>query len=100
MRLAHSTDSFPIKSDPWSHKHLTPSKGGGPPGINALCKAAGWQPWWEERRWGRRFHFKVAVAGGKMGARDDDLDLDGEFVEDEEEVEWDEFCASLQEDGE
>lgn len=74
-------DTLPLKHDHWSQKHLTRPKGGGPLGTNA---------WWK-RRWGARGHFKVAVAAGKMGDLDDDLD--GEFEADEE-IDWDEFYAS------
>ncbi|KFY64716.1 hypothetical protein V496_03079 [Pseudogymnoascus sp. VKM F-4515 (FW-2607)] len=99
MRLTHSTDSLPFKSDHWSHKHLTRSKGGGPPGISAICKRPGFAGCGsrEELRWSRRCHFKVAVTEGTMGERDDDLD-DG--FEEDEDVDWDEFYASELEDEE
>ncbi|KFZ19995.1 hypothetical protein V501_00355 [Pseudogymnoascus sp. VKM F-4519 (FW-2642)] len=68
-------DTLPLKSDHWSHKHVTRSKGGGPFGVNAC----------------------FAIARGMMGARDDDLDED---TEEDEEFDWDEFYASEQEDEE
>ncbi|OBT52707.1 hypothetical protein VE04_06547 [Pseudogymnoascus sp. 24MN13] len=75
MRLTHNPDSLPLKSDHWSHKHLTPSKGGGPFGVNAY----------------------FAIARGMMGEWDDDLD---EESQGDEEFDWDEFYASEQEDEE
>ncbi|OBT84433.1 hypothetical protein VE02_07120 [Pseudogymnoascus sp. 03VT05] len=75
MRLTLTPDSLPLKFDHWSHKHPTPSKGGGPFGNNAY----------------------FAIAMGMMGARDDDLDGDSE---EDEEIGWDEFYASEQEDEE
>ncbi|OBT78824.1 hypothetical protein VF21_02605 [Pseudogymnoascus sp. 05NY08] len=75
MRLTLTPDSLPLKSDHWSHKHLTPSKGGGPFGSYAY----------------------FAIARGMMGARDDDLDEDSEG---DEEFDWHEFYASEQEDEE
>jgi hypothetical protein len=97
MRLTHTTDSLPLKSDHWSHKHLTPSKGGRSFGCNAYCKRRGWAKVWEERRWRGRSNFKLAIARGMMGARDGDLDEDSEG---DEEFDWDEFYASEQEDEE
>ncbi|OBT98887.1 hypothetical protein VE01_02487 [Pseudogymnoascus verrucosus] len=79
MRLTHTPDSLPLKSDHWSHKHLTPSKGGGPFGVNAYCKSRG------------------CYCEGMMGERDDDLDEESQA---DEEFDWDEFYASEQEDKE
>ncbi|KFY15196.1 hypothetical protein V492_02169 [Pseudogymnoascus sp. VKM F-4246] len=98
MCLTPTTD-HPLKEDHWAQKHLTRSKGNVPRKMAPCCIYCKLHGMVTEARRSTRKHVKTAIAGGKMGARDDDLDGD-DGVEADERIDRDEFYASEQEDRE
>ncbi|KFY37332.1 hypothetical protein V494_04806 [Pseudogymnoascus sp. VKM F-4513 (FW-928)] len=95
---AGSHDIHPLKEDHYAKKHLTRSKGNLPRKMICSCCIYCKLQGMKEKR-SKRKHLKTAIAGGKMGARDDDLDGD-DGVEADERIDRDEFYASEQEDRE